>query len=73
MKLRDLFLVLGASNTVKVYDMDPDDAKPSDALFDGFALNMRMELGELFDARVILVAGSFDYADIVIQIEEVDC
>ena len=73
MKLSKLFPLLAATDMVKVYDMDPDDAKPGDALFDGFAINMRLELGELFDARVTLVAGSFEDADIVIQIEEVDC
>lgn len=73
MKLSDLYQVLSATDTVKVYDMDPDDAKPGDALFDGFALNMRRELGELFDAKVILVTGAYVDPDIVIQIEEVDC
>lgn len=71
MKLRDLFRVLQAVETVKVYDMDPDDAKHGDALFDGFAINMRLELGELFDSEVIAVFGSYVDPDIVIQIEEV--
>lgn len=71
MKLKDLFRVLQAVETVKVYDMDPDDAKPGDALFDGFAINMRLELGELFDSEVIAVFGSYVDPDIVIQIEEV--
>lgn len=72
MKLKDLFRVLQAVETVKVYDMNPDDAKPGDALFDGFAINMRLELGELFDSEVIAVFGSYVDPDIVIQIEEVE-
>lgn len=71
MTLRELFLVLNATDSVRVYDMDPDDAVPGDALFDGFALNMRRDIGDLFDARVSFITGSHEDSDIVIQIEEV--
>ena len=73
MKLSDLYWVLAATDWVRVYDMDPVDATPGDALFDGLALNMRRDIGELFDARVSFVTGSYEDSDIVIQIEEVDC
>lgn len=73
MKLRDLYLKLNSTELVRVYDMDPDEAKPGDALFDGFAVAMRVELGELFDRRVLLISGGYVDCDIVIQIEEVEC
>lgn len=73
MKLRELYRVLSAVEWVRVYDMDPEDAIPGDALFDGCVANMRVGLGELFDAEVVCVTGGYVDSDLVIQIEEVDC